>query len=264
MPYLSTPRGRFFYRQAAGADPTLVFLHGNLGSSRWWRPTLDRLPAGWRGVAFDGMGFGYSDHTDRLDRFAISAQALDLAACVDALGLGRFHVIAHSTATPVAIEFALSFPSRAASLALVGPVPAAGISTPAEAYPVLERLPHEQTLLAQAILASAPTLNPESPLFAELVEDARRMSPLALVAIARGLDAWSSGARLKQLTLPVLLVRGAADIMLSAEEAESTLLAMPGANNLEVFQGVGHSPMLESPDSFAATLCDFVSLAEGE
>lgn len=259
MPFLSTPRGRFFYRQAPGDDPILVFLHGNLGTSSWWRPVLDLLPAGWRGLAFDAIGYGYTDRSDRLDRFAISAQALDLAACLTALRLERVQLVAHSTSTAVAIDYALAHPSQVVALILVGPVPVSGALTPPEAYPLLERLTQERDLLARAIHASAPSLDPASPQFMQLVDESAGASPLALVAIARGLDAWQPVDRLRHLTLPVLLIRGEADVMLGEEEAEQTLLAIPGANNLEVFHGVGHSPMLENPQGFVHSLVSFVA-----
>lgn len=259
MPFLQTPRGRFFYRQAPGKDPVVVCLHGNLGTSTWWRPVLDLLPAGWRGIAIDAIAYGHSDGSNRLDRFAISSQVLDLEACLSALATPRVHLVAHSTSTPVAIEYALAHPDQIASLVLMGPVPASGVQTPPEAYTLLEQLTSERDLLARAIQASAPSLDPNSPEFRQLVDETGNTDPLALVAITRSLDSWQPAGRLHQLTLPVLLIRGEHDIMLSEEEAEQTLLAIPGANNLEVFHGVGHSPMLENPQGFVHSLVSFVA-----
>lgn len=259
MPFLSTPRGRFFYRQAAGDQPVLVFLHGNLGTSLWWRPVLDLLPAGWHGLAFDAIGFGHSDRTERLDRYALAALALDLAVCLDAVGLSSCHLIAHSSATPVAVEFALAYPARVATLVMVGPVPVGGVSTPAEAYPLLERLPLDHELLAQALRASAPALDPASTEFAQYLADAGTIDGMTLVATARSLDAWAPRERLRQLTFPVLLMRGEDDLMVSNEEAQQTLLAIPGANNLEVLAGSGHSPMVERPQAFTEVLVRFIT-----
>ena len=38
-----------------------------------------------------------------------------------------------------------------------------------------------------------------------------------------------------------------------------TLIAIPGANNLEVLAGVGHAPMIEAPLTLAERIVDFVS-----
>lgn len=258
MPFIDTSRGHFAYRQADGADPTLLFLHGNLGSSRWWLPTFDLLPNEWRAIAPDAIGYGESEPSDDLHHFAIPALLQDLIAFVRALDLPRLHLVAHSTATPVAIEYALAFPDLVASLTLVGPVPTAGISTPPEAYPLLEIMPREQELREQALRATLPSLPPDSPQFAQLLADTARISAAAYVGIARGLDAWRPGDRLRQLTLPVLLMRGQLDIMLSEADAYQTLLSIPGAGNLEVLQGVGHGPMVENPQGFVQPLIAFI------
>jgi pimeloyl-ACP methyl ester carboxylesterase len=258
MPSIQTTRGRFAYRQTGGAEPTLLFLHGNLGSSRWWLPTFGLLPAAWRGIAPDAIGYGESEHPDDLHRFTVPALLQDLIAFVRALDLPPLHLVAHSTATPVAIEYALAFPDLVASLVLVGPVPTAGITTPPEAYPLLEIMPREQELREQALRSALPTLSPASPVFQQLLADTAQISPAAYVGIARGLDAWLPGDRLRQLTLPVLLMRGKLDIMLSDAEAQQTLLSIPGAGNLEILQGVGHGPMVENPPGFAQPLIAFI------
>ena len=38
-----------------------------------------------------------------------------------------------------------------------------------------------------------------------------------------------------------------------------SLIAIPGANNLEVIRGVGHSPMIEAPLGLAERLIDFIT-----
>ena len=258
MPTIQTARGQFAYRQTSGAEPTLLFLHGNLGSSRWWLPTFGLLPAEWRAIAADAIGYGESERTDDLHRFTIPALLQDLVAFVRALDLPPLHLVAHSTATPVAIEYALAFPDLVASLVLVGPVPTAGITTPPEAYPLLEKMAEDKELRAQALRSTLPSLPPDSPAFGQLLDDTANISSATYVGIARGLDAWRPGDRLRQLTLPVLLMLGELDIMLSSAEAQQTLLSIPGAGNLEVLQGAGHGPMVENPPGFVRPLIEFI------
>ena len=263
MPSIQTARGRFAYRQTDGAEPILLFLHGNLGSSHWWLPTFGLLPQQWRGIAPDAVGYGASEDSDDLHRFTVPALLQDLIAFVQALDLPRLHLIAHSTAAPVAIEYALAFPDLVASLTLVGPVPTAGISTPPEAYPLLEIMAKEQELRDQALRSVLPTLPPDSPEFAQLLADTAQISAAAYVGVARGLDAWRPGDRLRQLSLPALLMRGELDIMLSEAEAYQTLLSIPGAGNLEILQGVGHGPMVENPQGFVQPLIAFIDEEAG-
>jgi len=259
MPHIHTDRGDIHYIERGGDEPTLLFLHGNLGTSRWWTPVLERLPAGWRCLAYDAIGFGQSQRPDGLERYSVPARLRDLIAFIDALQLERVHLIAHSTATPVAIEYALMAPDRAETLTLVGPVPATGAQTPEEAYPLLERLPADRALMAEALRASAPHLDADSPEFAAFLDDACSLDPLTLPAIARGLDAWQPGDRLRRLTLPVMIVRGEDDIMLEEQAAHMTLLSIPGAGNLEILHGAGHSPMIETPAGLAELIITFIA-----
>jgi branched-chain amino acid transport system permease protein len=46
VPFAQTPNLRIHYRVAGDGDITLVLLHGNFGSWRWWEPVLERLPSG--------------------------------------------------------------------------------------------------------------------------------------------------------------------------------------------------------------------------
>ena len=56
-----------------------------------------------------------------------------------------------------------------------------------------------------------------------------------------------------------MIVRGEDDIMLEEKEAHLTLLAIPGAGNLEILHDAGHSPMLETPDGLAELLIAFIA-----
>ena len=256
---IPTERGEIHYRERPGKRPTLLFLHGNLGSSRWWEPVLERLPAGWRGIAYDAIGYGLSQRTDRMERFSVPARLRDLIAFIDALGLEQVHLVAHSTASPVAIEYALLAPQRVATLTLIGPVPATGALTPEEAYPWLERMSADRELLTTAIRASAPHLDAANADLQTFVDDAATLAPLTLSAIARGIDAWQPRDRLRGLTLPVMIVRGEDDIMLEEKEAHLTLLSIPGAGSLEILHGAGHSPMIETPSGLTELLVTFIA-----
>jgi len=258
MPFIKTNRGNFFYHEKEGDHPTLLFLHGNLGSANWWREVMSSLPFSWRGIAYDAMGFGQSPRPEGLERYSVPARLRDLIAIIDVLALKHIHLVAHSTSTPVAMEYALLAPDQVASLTLIGPVPATGVQTPPEAYPLLERMSTDRELLAEALHASAPHLDRNSAQFQAYLKDAASIPPLALSAIARGLDAWRPGDRLRQLTMPVMLVRGQDDIMLEEKEAHATLISIPGAISLENLHGAGHSPMIENPQGLAEIIVSFI------
>jgi branched-chain amino acid transport system permease protein len=95
--------------------------------------------------------------------------------------------------------------------------------------------------------------------FQNLVDDASQMAPAAFSGIANALGRWNRFAEAKNLTLPTLVVWGELDQIVSLDDATRTLLAIPGASNLEMLKNVGHCPMIESPVALAERIIDFVA-----
>jgi pimeloyl-ACP methyl ester carboxylesterase len=63
--------------------------------------------------------------------------------------------------------------------------------------------------------------------------------------------------RLAALALPVLVIFGTQDVRYPASSA-AAYRAVPGAR-VELLQGVGHTPMLEDPQTTGALLLDFAA-----
>lgn len=103
----------------AGEGVPIVFVHGNWTTSLSWRPVLERLPEGYRGVAYDGRGRGETTGPD--NDYTMSELAADLLAFADALGLDSFHLVGHSLGSGIAMQFALDHPERLRSLVVVSP-----------------------------------------------------------------------------------------------------------------------------------------------
>ena len=89
-----------FRRQGAG--PSLLLLHGILQDSRSWRRQLDALSDEFTVVAWDAPGCGQS--SDPPETYRLPEYADCLAAFIDALGLGRPHVLGLSLGGVLALE----------------------------------------------------------------------------------------------------------------------------------------------------------------
>jgi pimeloyl-ACP methyl ester carboxylesterase len=263
---LSTPRLDFHCRTWGAADgiPTLL-LHGSYGTSRWWERLAAALPEQVYAVAPDLRGCGGSSKTAA--GYAIAEQAADVAALVAALDWDDFHLVAHSSSGAIAIEYALHNAQKLATLTLVSSVPVEGVFTSLDGYMLLEQMKTDRALLAAALALLTPGLaagaergQPEDQaFFASLVDDAQQMAPAAFVEIARSLSYWNRIADARQLTLPTLLVWGDRDAIVEREAITRTLIAIPGANNLEVLRGVGHSPHIDAPQRLADLFIDFIT-----
>ena len=243
----------------------MLLLHGSYASSRWWEPLMSVLPPAILAVAPDLRGCGDSQRTDH--GYAIEEQSVDVAALVEYLGWSQFDLVAHSSSGAIAVEYVLTHPSAVRTLTLVDTVPAEGVFTPVETFMLLERMRTDHDLLAQALAALMPTfVGPDAlpsdddlAFFRLLVADAAGMAPAAVVAVAEGLAHWNRFADVGRLTLPALLVWGDLDVVVDRDTTTRTLIAIPGATNLDVLHHVGHSPMIEAPVTLAERIIDFIS-----
>jgi branched-chain amino acid transport system permease protein len=186
-----------------------------------------------------------------------------VAALIDALGWTEFELVGHSSGAAIAVEYTLAHPAQVRTLALIDPAPIEGVFTPLEGYVLLERLRHEPDLLRQALASLMSTLDVDAPdlrpFFDQLVTDAQQMAPAAFTATADALGRWNRFAEGRALTLPTLVVWGDQDPIVDRDAVTRTLIAIPGANRLDVMRGVGHSPMLEAPVALAELLIEFIT-----
>lgn len=263
MPFFETERLHIHCRQHGSADGLpMLLLHGSHASSRWWTRFFDILPDEILAVAPDLRGCGASDKPD--DGYAIEEQARDVWALVQALGWQDFDLVAHSSSAAIAVEFALAHPEALSTLTLIDPTPIEGVHTPVEALTLLDAMQADRELHGAALAALMPTFDAaasaaNAEFFEALLDEAQGMAPAAFTGTAAALARWNRLAGGQQLTLPTLLIWGDRDVIVSRDAVTQTLIAIPGANNLEVLQGVGHSPMIEAPLVLAERLFNFLS-----
>jgi len=104
----------------AGSGPSLLFLHGaSLGSSAdvFLRNLGPFAKAGFRAVAFDLPGFGLSDIPAKQ---SVGQQRNSIPKFIDAAGLGKTALIAHSRSGGFAVQLALEEPSRYSHVIILG------------------------------------------------------------------------------------------------------------------------------------------------
>ena len=103
-----------------GSGPSLLFLHGaSLGSSAdvFLRNLGPFAKAGFRAAAFDLPGFGLSDIPAKQ---SVGQQRNSISKFIDAAGLGKTALIAHSRSGGFAMQLALEDPSRYSHVIILG------------------------------------------------------------------------------------------------------------------------------------------------
>lgn len=252
MPYQDIGGLRLFYREAGSGTQTIVLVHGNVASSRWWERVLPDLSQDYRVIAPDLRGFGQSD---KPGGYTVEQFAADLAVLVDALSLPPAHIVGHSLGGSVVLQYVLDHPHRCRSLVLVDPGPAEGQVTPEERYPLLEAIAVNREYMKAAVMGVTPAA-PRDDYFEALVDDAM-LAGGALLPIARDLNTWNVQSRLGQIKVPTLVLQGEQDSLVSQEAVRRTVAGIAGAR-LEVVPGVGHSPQAENPEDFVRRLRMFL------
>jgi pimeloyl-ACP methyl ester carboxylesterase len=247
--------------------PALLLIHGTAASTAWWDPVIPQLAGDCRVIRVDMAGHGRSSAP--AGGYDIPAQARRAGAVLDRLGAGQVTVIGHSTGGYVATALAGQRPGLVSALALIDTAPDLdavmdqGLLGRLLLAPLpgrlLWRLRTEVTI--RKALASAFTRPIDIP--GTIIEATMGMTHRALAATSRASDDYlkqqTLPGRLAALGLPVLVIVGADDKRWRSTSA-AAYRAVPGAR-LELLPGVGHTPMMEDPQTTSTLLLDFAAAA---
>jgi pimeloyl-ACP methyl ester carboxylesterase len=120
---LASPAGlAISYRQWGRPDgPVAILLHGLTDDSRTWELVGPVLGERFRVIAPDARGHGDSDWADD---YSFAAQAEDVVAVMDAVGVLAAAVVGHSMGASTAFLLAATNPDRVRALVLEDPPPA--------------------------------------------------------------------------------------------------------------------------------------------
>lgn len=237
-----------------GGGPAVVLLHGNGVTARDWKSSglIDALVGKHRVIAFDRPGFGYSTRP-RAHVWTAAAQATLLHEALQRLAIGPAVVVGHSWGTLVALALALEYPVQCRRLLLMSgyyfPTFRADVAVfGAPALPLVGDVmrytvsPPLGRLLAPALSAQLFAPAHVDAAFAEELPMAIRPWQIRANAEDTMLMVPSAALmahRYKDLRVPVAIVAGAGDKVISPTQSERLANEIP-ASELLVIGGVGH------------------------
>ena len=251
--------------QRAGEGPALVLLHGGFGiSSSMWRRQLDGLSDEFTVVAWDMPGCGRS--SDPPEGFGASDYADCLAAFIDALGLGRPHVLGLSFGAVLALELYRWHPTVPRTLVLasayagwVGSLPAEMVEQRLQRALREADLPHEQWV--RGYIPGFFTEAAPAELIEEVVVMMSQPHPAGLKAMALAFGKADLRDILPRIDVPTLLLYGDKDIRSPLSVAEDLHAKIP-TSRLVVMPGVGHVSNMEAAERFNAEVRGFLREVE--
>jgi pimeloyl-ACP methyl ester carboxylesterase len=250
--------------------PTLLLLHGLLGSTRWWDRLVPLLQPEYRIARIDLAGHGRS--TDDTEQRAPEDQARFVRAALEHLDLDPVATVGHSLGANVAIALAESGAPTGA-LVVLGEGPDYSVANPPWTNRVL-RAPIVGPLIWDHLPDSA-IRQAIAQFFAEGFDfgaafDDRRQPVLDVRAVShRTFERTQTQKehyaaqlglhhRIARLERRSLVVFGDRDRVFAPQEALRIYETVPRIET-RLLPGVGHSSMLEAPEQVAGVITRFVS-----
>ena len=229
--------------------PAIVLLHEGLGSVAMWKDFPEQLAArtGCRVLAYSRQGYGASDPAAaprEPDYMHVEGETV-LPALLDALGIERPILFAHSDGASIALIFAGRHPERARALILEAPhvfVEEANIASIAAA-----RSAYQTTDLPQKL--ARYHADPDGAFWGwnDIWLDPRFRD-------------WNIEPYLAAIACPVLLIQGTEDEYGSPAQLDAISARVAGARTM-LLEACGHSPhrdrldaVLDAAGAFVETL----------
>jgi pimeloyl-ACP methyl ester carboxylesterase len=247
-----------------GRGPAVVFLHG-LGASMYtWRKNLAPVAAaGYRVIAFDNRGFGFSDKP--ATGYDNASYARLTVALLDSLRLPDAVLVGHSMGGAIAAEVAIAHPERVRGLVLIG---SAGLGAREPPLFRVGRWPMVGPLLfafrgrgLTERLLKATYADPRKVSDADVDQ---YYAPVAepeygrsLRAVLREFRFDGLAGRLDHITAPTLVLWGEADRLIPITLGRALAAGIPRAAFLSV-PGAGHAVQEEAPDEVNRLLIRFL------
>ena len=118
MPY-AVVGGRRLYYEVGGEGETVVLVHGSFANADILEGPATAISSGFRAIRYDRRGHGRSG--DAPEPVPLAEEAAELAAFLDWFSTEKTHLLSHDDGAEIALQFALDFPERTLSLALLAP-----------------------------------------------------------------------------------------------------------------------------------------------
>jgi pimeloyl-ACP methyl ester carboxylesterase len=261
------------YYEETGSGTPILFVHEFAGDCRSWEPQVRHFSRRYRCIAYNARGYPPSDVPPSPDSYSQQRERDDVRCVLDALGLGRAHVVGLSMGAFATLHFGMAYSARALTLVTAGVGSGAHkdeyarfqADSRANAKTMLERgMAHFAASYGEN--ATRVTMKAKDPRgFAEfqrnLSEHSAQGSANTMLGYqARRPSLYDLTAEMAAITAPLLVIAGDED----PSTIEPSLLikrTVPGAA-LAVVPRTGHMINLEEPVLFNRLVEDFFHQAE--
>ncbi len=241
--------GGLLHYEAFGRGKSLIFIHGWLGSWRYWVPTMEIMSEHGRTYALDLWGFGDSDRLDK--QYSVEGYVSLLDAFIEEMGFGSVTLIGHALGAAVVVRYTVDKPDYVERVMTV--------STPLTGETINEKL----------LLSTGPSFLDRirgwkpSEGHAEVEKEMEKMALGVMEASVRSTMNTDLQRDVNRIQRPLLLVQGEKDIIVAPPQPEWSTNARGNVRTI-VLSNSRHYPMLDDTPRFTRLLSDFLEVQNAE
>ena len=236
--------GSIVHYEVLGRGRPVIFLHGWVGSWKYWIASMQVTSTSYRAYALDLWGFGDTAHS--VLNYSLEQQSTLLKRFLDEMGIGKIALVGHGLGALVGMKFANRY-SQSVDRVMA-------VNCPLHIDAVNNRL---RTAAPQELADWLSSRTPES---LTALSDASKADGQAITASMVGLQADNLYGSFRALNIPCLLVYGEKDPAVLAPDESFPLSSMTHPVFLD---GSGHFPMIDETIRFNRLLTDFLALDSG-
>lgn len=247
MPYATASKTKIYYETWGSHGEWVTLLTGTSRTLSDFRGLARFLEPTYQLVAIDNRGAG---KTEAIENFTLEEAAGDVVAVWRDLRLSSSHLLGMSYGGALALAVAKKTPSFLRSLLLVSTAPSSSWIPQKEIDVSFDRYFSPRFLEKSPLIAKA--------LKVELSRAFREERGLRGIQFQReALREFDFTSTLPQLSIPILVLHGDADQIISVEAAKASAKAAKNST-LEVYPEIGHLMLVEAPKRFYASVKEFL------
>jgi pimeloyl-ACP methyl ester carboxylesterase len=233
--------------EVLGRGKPLIFLHGWVGSWRYWIPIMQAASISYRTYAIDLWGFG--DTAKVANYYTLEQQVNLVDLFMQEMGIGKIALIGHGLGAVVSTLYAYRNPKWVDRMMAIG-------------------LPNGQHSVSPRLLNTHPTELAEWLLSRTVDSEAVRIEapktdPKAIQYSLANLQNIDMASLPQYLTTPCLMVYGQNDPAVEGQSGPEPNTGLPESSHQIVFEQSGHFPMLDEMNKFNRLVADFLALGSG-
>jgi pimeloyl-ACP methyl ester carboxylesterase len=238
--------GGLIHYEAFGRGEPVVFIHGWLGSWRYWMRTMEALASDYRTYALDLWGFGDSDKSK--ERYSVADYTALLHDFMDQLGTLKVSLVGHALGATIALRFATEHPGHVSRLAMV--------SLPVTPDTISGRLLDfaSNSVLAKMFWWRQITHK-------EVQQEAEKMAENVIAMSVQSVIEVNAQALIDQVHQPTLAIYGEKDNVVDPTPTRALNGRRPNLRPIGLAES-RHFPMLEEANKFNRLLKDFLDVGD--